>query len=804
MQLKIIRTLTKIVLSIALLAGAIALLGFTNSGLNTVLTIAAYFAPVKITYQKAHGTLWGRQIIIANLQVQDKKASLNITEFSVNWRQGTFKIANIVGFEKFLPAQQLLLTGDNTKIALIKGQFRYTNKTLYLNTSLIGTWQNAKLRASLNALYKNTWQLQSAQLFLGNNIARIDATTDQKISWSLQLIQPEIIFKQSSGTLHAAGELLLTPTPTISATLNSKNFILQEYKVKNLSAAINAALSENAPLDIAATADQIIKQQHKITQFKLHGTGKSTKHSIKASGNYNLKNFAAQCNATFVKKLWQTNDVVLNYDKHKLYGNAKYNIQSKEASGNLQGTIFDLKTQIALQMYSLQHYETKLYLNANQANYLTAKFKLNKDQISGDIKLNADDLSLIMQLLPDVTRLKGHLSGKAEVRGTIAKPQVNAVMHLTDITATIPKLGIKIKPMELHIHNESLEKFILRGSGKMRRGPGEFTLNGYIEPFKANMPNELQINGKEIKFVNNSTAHLIADNQLKLWYDLAKQQLNIQGHIDILRGNIFYDPKKTNTIKSKDVVFVDSKAQAKQNAFAVNPNLNIWIFEAVHFSGFGMEANISGNIDVTQRNNTLYGSGRVTIKEGTYQLPGQKLTIHKGRLLYPIGTLLSNPSLDIRLKNTTGSDLDIVVRGTAQAPNFHEATLANNPNKILSQAMLAGSSVLSKNILQEKLKLSELGFANTNQQSEFLSDYSSYDSSNYNHPTHDKNAFKNKDLVIGRPIGDKLYLQYLQSMDSSIDKKRARLKYALNENWSLDLEAGNKGAGADLSFSIER
>ncbi len=61
--------------------------------------------------------------------------------------------------------------------------------------------------------------------------------------------------------------------------------------------------------------------------------------------------------------------------------------------------------------------------------------------------------------------------------------------------------------------------------------------------------------------------------------------------------------------------------------------------------------------------------------------------------------------------------------------------------------------------------------------------------------------------MIGRSLGKHFYLQYLHSMSEA--SQRVRLKYALNNIWSIGIESGTAedgtvGGGIDLSFVIER
>lgn len=525
------------------------------------------------------------------------------------------------------------------------------------------------------------------------------------------------------------------------ANINAKQLVLQGYHVKNLNAKINMTNNTSDLLDISLKARSITIDNDIINNVNIVVTGKLDNHTINAKAVYNAMPIELTANSNVKRKVWQAEQLQL-----KLLGT------------QLNGT---------------------------------ARMLLDVSKLDADISLASDDLTLLMQWMPDVTRLKGKFIANAKFTGTLDTPIITSTAHLTDVTATIPSLGIKIKPMELHLIGNQNGSFDLNGNGSMRRGPGTFTLKGYIEPFKNNMPNSIRFFGDNIEFINNQTAHLLASLDVQLHYELEAQRVDITGDVTINSGKIIIADKSTHTVKSKDVVFINEPALNSDSVICFNPDINLRIIEGVQFTGFGLQAYVSGKLAITQRHDAIYADGRVTIKEGTFQLPGQTLFINKGRLLYPPGTLLVNPVLDIKLHDQN-QQLELAVQGTAHKMLITESGLAGNKDRAMSQALLTGSSVLSGNLLQDKLKISEIGLtSNDEAHVEFFDD-----------PSRSKSSLKNKDLVLGRHLGKKFYLQYLHSIGEA--NQRVRLKYSLNPFWDIGLESGTQGGGADLSFSIER
>ncbi len=102
------------------------------------------------------------------------------------------------------------------------------------------------------------------------------------------------------------------------------------------------------------------------------------------------------------------------------------------------------------------------------------------------------------------------------------------------------------------------------------------------------MPNAFSIIAANVEFVNNELAHLIAASTLNLHYAAAEQRLDITGDIEIQSGTVTIPEKREQTVKSKDVVFVDEPAVKSKYFIVLNPNINLRIADGVHFQGFGL------------------------------------------------------------------------------------------------------------------------------------------------------------------------------------------------------------------------
>lgn len=746
--MKLYKLLIKISLILGLTALPIIWLIGTSSGLNTVLSIACLFAsPLRLSYEQASGQIIGKPIEIEGITIQYEQQALHIGKLTVNWPLRILSAHNIRGADKFLPNadflhyQEILLDSLYVHLKSVADQ---NVISIHFNGQASHTPLDGAVRITKS---KDLWNIVYTQLKIGKNSAYMYQDQNGHYKWNLNILEAQAVIKNSSGSITANGIVhSLQTLPHIQANINSKALELNSYKVINLHSTINLMPAQTVPLVFAISADSISSATNKVQDIKVNLTG----------------------NATFDPKT----------HKGKI---------------TLHGPVLTVPTSAIIQINNKNDIELKLGIHTNQYNKLTAAMHLQNNKLNGTVNIAAEDLAFLMQWMPEVTRLKAKLNAVIQITGDVNAPDIISQAHITDITATIPSLGIKIKPMALHITSNKYGKFILTGNGKMRRGPGEFQLQGYIEPFKDNMPNNLTITGKNIEFINNNMARLIASNNLNIHYVAEKQQVDVTGSIEVHEGNITIADKNTQTVKSKDVVFVNEDAKPTKELIAFNPNIYLRIEEGVQFTGFNLEGTVSGKLNISKKHDALYADGRITIKKGYFQLPGQKLEINHGRILYPPGTLLVNPVLDIRMIN---NDLELVVQGSAQKPMLSENSLTGNKDKLITQALITSSSIISNNIIQDKLKISEIGLTPSDgHQIDFFDD-----------PSRSKGAFKHKDLVIGRPLGKRFYVQYLHSIGDA--NKKVRLKYSLSPIWAIGIESGATeegfGGGADLSFTVER
>lgn len=441
-------------------------------------------------------------------------------------------------------------------------------------------------------------------------------------------------------------------------------------------------------------------------------------------------------------------------------------------------------------------------LTNNFITEITGHLDYRMNLIDTKLTVSTNNIAWLMRWCPDMTRLRGNFAAITKIAGPVSQPLITTAIDITNISMTFPAYGIKIKPLALHI-NSNNNKIVITGTGKMRQGPGSFNVTGFIDLAKPNHAHEIHITGKEVEFINTNCYQLIADPDLTISFkDL--NTMHIAGNLQILRGNIDLDQRNIIEIhRSKDITLSNSATKHDNDELSIMPNIYLKIKDKVTLKGFGLNSYISGKLQVTKAEELLRGDGRISVKKGYYKLSGQNLYVHYGKLYYPPGTLLTNPNLDIKISKTKPIRLNkkqkalgydnnkscLYIQGTLSKPIFEDNGLIKNDQALAQLLNFSSGSLITK--LQDKFNLTEFSITSDPTDLDPMTQQSKNDS-----------LLDNKNLIIGKKLSKHIYLQYSKGLINSMDNT-VRLKYLLTKSWSIGVDTGTLGNGADLSFSLD-
>lgn len=458
------------------------------------------------------------------------------------------------------------------------------------------------------------------------------------------------------------------------------------------------------------------------------------------------------------------------------------------------------------------------YLVAEQAqNHWSGQ--LNKADFSSEI-IGAWFLKTpsIMQLSSTEITLKGitlqNNTNRLQIKGDFYYGQqgLNSNFHLASFF--VPKQALILKDLHLNIAGKIGHPLLLKGSGYS--GEGKFQVDGTLQ-FNTEKILSLNLTGKNLQLYNTQNIQITGSPTLTL--NLKNNRLFVDGALLIHKAYLTMQDQKNITLLSKDIVLTNgSEPATKANGFKIIPNLYVVIENNLHFDGYGIISTVGGKLTINERSDGLLtGNGKLTIKEGKYRLQGATRYIHRGHLLFPPGTLLKDPLLDILISqnrveqqgNISNTNVGIYVQGTLLHPIYHPYSNDNNLKgaDILSRLGFGQSETASDENQRQLLAQTAFLFSGTaNPFIDFLQKNLKLEEFNLESKPTNKTFYTQGGadtiLVVGKSLSEKLYLQYLQSIMDPV--ATIRLKYFLSRFFTASAETGTEGIGGDLTFSMEK
>lgn len=392
------------------------------------------------------------------------------------------------------------------------------------------------------------------------------------------------------------------------------------------------------------------------------------------------------------------------------------------------------------------------------------------------------------------------------------KQGLNANIHLASLF--VPKQALTLKNLHLNIAGKIGSPLQLKGSG--HSGEGKFLVDGTWY-FNTEKKLSLCLAGQNLQIYNTRNMQIIGAPELTL--NLINNNLFVQGTLQINQAYIAMQDQKNVALLSKDIILTQP-LESKQLAHGLRiiPNLSVMIDNKLHFEGYGIDGIVGGKLTINERpDGLLTGNGKLTIKEGKYRLQGATRYIHRGHLLFPPGTLLKDPLLDIFISqnrvqqhaNINSTNIGLYVQGTLLHPIYHPYSNDNNLKSadILSRLGFGQSETAGDENQRQLFAQTAFLFSGTaNPFIDFLQKNLNLEEFNLESKPTNKTFYTQGGadtvLIIGKSLSEKIYLQYLQSIIEPITT--IRLKYFLSRYFTASAETGSEGLGGDMTFAMER
>ncbi|MEO7433045.1 MAG: translocation/assembly module TamB domain-containing protein [Dokdonella sp.] len=425
--------------------------------------------------------------------------------------------------------------------------------------------------------------------------------------------------------------------------------------------------------------------------------------------------------------------------------------------------------------------------------------------LSGHLNLALNSLAFIELLTPEVANAKGRLAADYTIAGTTAAPQLNGALTLKEFAAEIPTAGLKLHDGDVSVRATDADHFVLEGT--LKSGDGTLTLSG-AGGIGATSPVKATIKGENFLAADIPAAKVVISPDLTI--ERSASNITVGGSITIPSTNVDLAKLPGGGVSktSPDVVIVDADQPEAGKALPVIVAVQVKLGSDVKLAGLGLDGNISGQLNVSQRpGKQATGTGTLNVG-GTYKAYGQDLTIETGRLLFA-GTALDNPGLDIRavrkILGASGGQSDdtttvgLQVRGTALVPVL---TVFSQPVMEQSEALsylitgkpLSGLKSGEGDMLGSAARA--LGSAGGDLLAKGIGSRVGVEAG-----VADNTALGGAAFTVGKYLSPKLYLSY--GVGLFTPGEVVSLKYLFSKRWNFEAQNATTGNRAGINYRWE-
>lgn len=436
--------------------------------------------------------------------------------------------------------------------------------------------------------------------------------------------------------------------------------------------------------------------------------------------------------------------------------------------------------------------DSRLELGLGKKDYITAIIKAGVAnetgirQLSGTLSSQIVEMDLVEKLIPEISQLKGRWVTDLNIAGSTELPLINGFVQLQNGQFEIPKLGSVFKGISLKIINEKGNPERLLLNLEVKSGKGQLKGEGYIDLLaRDNYPLTLSISGEEFEVSRLPEVEVVISPELNI--NTGKNLTTIKGVVKIDKAKVEIKtlPEGAVGVSEDEVIITMELPEAKKNDLAkINTQITIQFGENSFFTGFGLETQLTGQLDYNVENKKARMLGRATLKEATYRSYGQNLTIRKGEFLFNGPT--DNPWVNIEaVRKAKHEDITAILKVTG--------LLKSTETRIYTEPALPESEALSYLVTGKSINRIGGGEGNALASAalnygvgklSWVSDQLGIDEFEFE----EGETFKDSAVKLGQYLNPNLFVGLTLGLFSS--NYEVNIKYRINNDFSVDSRAG--------------
>jgi translocation and assembly module TamB len=420
--------------------------------------------------------------------------------------------------------------------------------------------------------------------------------------------------------------------------------------------------------------------------------------------------------------------------------------------------------------------------------------------LTGHIKGTSEAIKVLPLLVPEIDRAAGRLNGNVMLGGTLGQPTFNGDFQVRDGVLELYRTNLKITALQA---DGSFDGDALKFDAQGDTAKGKLTLDGRFTWPEGVMTGSMRLRGDQLLVADTPELRILASPDIVL--HAGANGYRAEGEVKIPTARISPRELTTSVSTSPDERIVgvpDIEDSEPSSADRLTTRILVTLGDAVRLDAYGLKARLEGGVTVsTVPDDVARGKGVVRVADGQYKAFGQDVRITRGTLSYN-DTPLGEPVLDIVAERKI-KDADITVavnvRGTIAQPFITITSQPAMPSNEALSYLLTGRSIetlqsgeaANVNRAAENLALSGGGLLLGGLGTRLGLDEVSVE----------RTGDRDTTVVLGKALSPKLFVSYGISIAEAINT--IKLRYTLNERWSLKAESGIEQS-ADIEYRIER
>ena len=307
----------------------------------------------------------------------------------------------------------------------------------------------------------------------------------------------------------------------------------------------------------------------------------------------------------------------------------------------------------------------------------------NTQALNGTINIDKMLLSDLQPLIETLEQLKGDISGKVALAGTLKDPLLNGELNVSDISLEGEQLPIALQKSNINVLFDKTTATI-KGNLNDNQG-GKINLTGDVDWQGAQPAVKVTAVGEQFYVRAQQGVTFKVSPDLKI--GLANNTLKLAGEVVVPYGRVEIEELPEGAVQvSDDEIIVDQKTEAtKKVPFDYDIDLKVIVKNDVKVESFGLESKVAGDLAVKMSQGApIIATGELNLIEGTYLAFGQDLVISTGQVGF--SGSIEQPFLNIKAIRNPDTTANDVIAGVTLTGNIEQPTLKIFSEPAMDQA----------------------------------------------------------------------------------------------------------------------